>query len=104
MDIDARVKMLARLASSTTPAASEALDREFEAAAKALGSATDYDALEDAIALIEVMGFRFSDRAAAAFEAFVEQIGARQLTHSNDDRPFGTAFRQYRTQSRLLSA
>jgi hypothetical protein len=102
MDIDARLKALTRLAESTTEAASQALAKEFETAKSALAAATDYDGLEENLAILDAIGFRFSESSANALESFVDTIEARRITYSEQDQLLGHAIQEYRNSSTLI--
>lgn len=102
MDIDARLKALARLAESTTEAASQALEKEFEAVQSALASATDYDRLAESLAILDAVGFRFSRAASKMLEDFIQGIDARGITYSEQDQLLGPAVREYRNSSTLI--
>jgi hypothetical protein len=102
MDFDARIKALARLAESTTESAVAALAREFEAAKSRLAVATDYQTLEEALAIFQTIGFRFSEGASSALESFVERIGTRRLTYSQQEKLLGASLEEYRNSSSLI--
>jgi hypothetical protein len=102
VDFNTRLKALSRLAKSTTDAAEQALRKEFAAAAAQLADTADYDQLEQGLALIDTIGFRFSDSAVQVLVGFVESIDQRQLTYSDQRRPFGNAFLNYRNSSSLI--
>lgn len=103
MDIDARLKALTRLADSTTEAATQAVAKEFEAARSALTSATGYDDLEENLAILDVVAFRFSETAAKGLESFVESIDARSLTYSEQEQQLlGHAIQEYRNSATLI--
>ena len=102
MDFDARLKALSRLAESTTDAATRALRKEFDAAAKQLSGTTDYDKLEQSLDVIDAIGFRFSDSAVQVLVEFAESIDHRQLTYSDQDRLFGSALLRYRNSASLI--
>jgi hypothetical protein len=102
MEFEARLKAVARLAESTTEAAARALQKEFDAAASALATGTEYDQLEQSLAVVNAIGFRFSATAARILAKFADRIEQRQLTYSEQDRLFGSSFRDYRNATSLI--
>jgi hypothetical protein len=102
MDFDARLKALARLAESTTPAAERALRHEFDTAVSRLATATDYDHLEQSLAVVDTIGFRFSGSAVSAVDHFVRSIDGREFTYTEQDRLLGGAFKTYRNAAALI--
>jgi hypothetical protein len=103
MDLDARLKALSRLAESTSEAAQQALSNELNSAKSVLATATDYDRLEENIAIVEVIGFRFSDVSANTLESFVKGISERAITYSEQDRLLGFAPEEYRNAATLIA-
>jgi hypothetical protein len=102
MEFEARLKAVARLAESTTEAAGRALQKEFDTAASILATAAEYDHLEQSLAIVDAIGFRFSTTAARVLAEFSESVEHRQLTYSEQDRLFGNSFREYRNSSALI--
>jgi hypothetical protein len=102
MDINARLKALARLAESRTPDAEQALAEEFEAARVALQKEHDYERLYETLAVLETIGFRFSGATLALLWEFSETIDQRQLTHFSDD-PVHSALNKYQDAPSLLA-
>jgi hypothetical protein len=98
VDFDTRLKALSRLAESTTDAAEQALRKEFDAAAVTLSGTAEYDQIEQNIALIDTVGFRFSELAVRVLVGFVESIDRRQLNYSDQHR----LFLSYRNSSLLI--
>lgn len=102
MEFEARLKAVARLAESTTEAAARTLQKEFDAAALLLATATDYDHLEQSLAVVNAIGFRFSASAVRVLAGFADSIEQRQLTYSEQDRLFGSSFQNYRNPCSLI--
>jgi hypothetical protein len=85
MDVDARLKALSRLAESRTEAAQQALAKEFETARRVLSTEGNYEALYESLAVVEVIGFRFSNATLALLWEFADTIDQRPLVHAGDD-------------------
>lgn len=103
MDIDARVKALARLAESRTPAAQDALAKELEGAARVLRQEDDYERLYENLAIVDTIGFRFSDATVSLLKDFADTIGQRKLTYSGENLLPETALQKYQNATSLLT-
>lgn len=102
MDFDLRLKALTRLAQSDTEAAAAALRKEFDHAARSLSSETQYDKLEQDLAVLEVIGYRFSGENVKLLLKFVREIESRQITYSEQARLFAKDIAEYRNASTLM--
>lgn len=102
MDSSTRLALLSRLANSTSSAAQSALEREFAIAALILTSDNDYDRLDEALAVVEVIGFRLSNRSTEVISSFVRDIEHRTLTYTEADSSVAQFTRQYRNATALL--
>lgn len=103
MDSATRIKVLGRLAQSRTPAAEEAVDRACTEAFAVLTEGTHYDALEFALEVLGIVGFRRSEGAVAALSQFLKSVGNRELQHSEEFRGWGEALNKYRGPHTLMS-
>jgi hypothetical protein len=103
MDIDARLKALARLSESRTEAAESALAKEFEAARRVLREENDYERLNENLGIIETIGFRFSSATVALLKEFADTIDQRKLTYSGESELLEDALRKYQDASSLLA-
>lgn len=84
MDSATRIKVLGRLAQSSTPAADEAIGRACEQAFATLAKGNTYEDLEFSIEVLATVGFRRSKEAVAAIDNFIRSVEARQLVHSDE--------------------
>jgi len=102
MDFDLRLKALTRLAQSDTEAAAAALRKEFDHAAKSLSSETQYDELEQDLAVLEVIGYRFSGENVKLLLKFIQEIESRQITYSEQVRLFAKDIAKYHNAYTLV--
>ena len=68
MDSATRIKVLGRMAQSSTPAADEAIGRACEQAFATLSKGNEYEALTFEIEVLATVGFRRSKDAVAALD------------------------------------
>lgn len=102
MDLDLRVKALSRLAQSDTEEAVVALQKELRKAANSLVTETQYDRLEQGLAIIEVIGHRFSSDAVQLLLTFIGSIESRQITYSEQAGMFASEVVTYQNASTLI--
>lgn len=81
-DFDLKLKALSRLAESPSPEAAAAIERELAKASEILHSGTDYDLLDQQLQIVEVIGYRTSERAVHTLRAFTERAQSLVLTYS----------------------
>lgn len=103
MDSATRIKVLGRLAQSSTPAADEAIGRACEQAFAALAEGNAYDALEFGIEVLATVGSRRSKEAVAAIDRFMRSVEARHLVHSDEYGALVEALSKYRNAYTLMS-
>jgi hypothetical protein len=103
VDSATRIKVLGRLAQSRTPASEEAVGRACAEAFTVLLEGTDYDALEFALEMLGIVGFRRSEATVAALSRFLRTVGNRDLQHSEDFSGWGEALNKYRSAYILMS-
>ncbi len=103
MDFDLRVKALSRLVKSDTKAAEEALGKEFEKVRASLLSETDYDRLEQDLALLEIIEDRFSAEATALLLDFLKEVEKRQITYSDAMQRYESLISEYHNSITLLT-
>ncbi len=103
MDSSTRIKVLGRLAKSPTPAAEEAVGRACAEAFAVLLEGTDYDALDFALKVLGIVGFRRSEGTVAALNQFLRSVGNRELQHSVEFSGWGEALTKYRSAYTLMS-
>lgn len=101
MDFDLRIKALASLAASQTDAAIDALKQALQKAQTSLRKDTQYDLLEQSLAVLETIGHRFSDEAAAEIIAFIADIRTRQITYAAELSAFASNIATYQNTSTL---
>jgi len=102
MENDVRLKALARLAQSTTDAAKAALLRELEEAATTLKPQTEYETLLQSLEVLNVIGYRFSDRTVGVIESFIQTIELRKLTYSQAHEAFAEYIAKYSNAQSLI--
>lgn len=98
-----RIKVLERLARSTTPAANEAIRRACEQAIASLADSVDYEALEFSLDVLLTVGFRRSQEVVAAADAFLRTVETRSLVHSDEHGEQLAALSGYRSAHRLMT-
>ncbi|WP_418146119.1 hypothetical protein ABL850_22865 [Variovorax paradoxus] len=103
MESSTRIKVLERLAQSTTPAADEAIKRACEQAIASLADGLDYEALEFSLDVLLTVGFRRSQEVVAAADAFLRTVETRSLVYSDEHGDQLTALSKYRNAHRLMA-
>jgi hypothetical protein len=103
VDSATRIKVLGRLAQSRTPAAGEAVGRACTEALDVLSEGTDYDALEFALEVLGIVGFRRSEGVVTALSQFLRSVENRELQHSEEFSGWGEALNKYRGPHTLMS-
>lgn len=98
-----RIKVLERLAQSTTPAADEAIRRACEQAIASLADGIDYEALEFSLDVLLTVGFRHSQEVVAAADAFLRTVETRSLGYSGEHGKQFAALSKYRNAHRLMT-
>ena len=81
MDSATRIKVLGRMAQSSTQAADEAIGRACEQAFATLARGSEYEALAFEIEVLATVGFRRSKDAVASLNNFLRSVEARHLVH-----------------------
>lgn len=102
MATDVRLKALARLAQSATDAAKSALLTEVNEAAETLRTQTEYETLLQSLEVLNVIGYRFSDRTVSAIASFIETVEERKLTHSQEHQAFVDYISKYSNAQSLI--
>lgn len=103
MDFATRIKVLGRMAQSSTPAADEAIGRACEQAFATLASGNEYEALAFAIEVLATVGFRRSKEAVATIDKFLRSVDARHLVHSDEYGDLVEMVAKYRNAQTLIS-
>lgn len=103
MDSATRIKVLGRLAQSSTPAADEAIGRACEQAFTTLAKGNEYEALEFGIEVLSTAGFRRSKDAVSALDNFLRSVEARHLVHSDEYGALAEMLSNYRNARTLIS-
>jgi hypothetical protein len=104
IDIDTRLKALARLARSQTDDAKVALQRELDQVGKNLRSEQDYELIMQGLAVLDAIGSRFSAQAVSILEYFVEVIENRDLQYSEQEPGFVEIARYKNAHTLLVRA
>lgn len=103
MDSATRIKVLERLAHSQTPAAEEAVGRACAEAFITLLEGAQYDALEFALEVLAIVGFRRSKDAVAVLSQFLRIVENRELQHSEEFSGWGDSLSRYRGAHTLMT-
>ena len=103
MDSATRIKVLDRLAQSSTPAADEAIVRACEQAFSNLEEGNEYETLEFSIEVLVAVGFRRSKEAVAAIDSFIRSVERRRIVHSGEYGALAETFSKYRNVFTLMS-
>lgn len=98
-----RIKVLERLAQSQTAAAEEAVGRACAEAFAALLEGSQYDALEFALEVLAIVGFRRSKDAVAALGQFLRIVESRELQHPEEFSGWGEALNKFRGAHTLMT-
>jgi hypothetical protein len=98
-----RIKVLERLAQSTTLAADEAIKRACDQAIASLADSVDYKALEFSLDVLLTVGFRRSNEVVAAADAFLRTVEARSLVYADEHGEQLAALSKYRNAHRLMT-
>lgn len=103
MDSATRIKVLGRLAQSSTPAADEAIGRACEQAFATLTEGNEYEALEFSIEVLATVGFRRSKEAVSTLDSFIRSVEARHLVHADEYSALFETLSKYRNAYTLMS-
>lgn len=101
MDFELRLKALTSLATSQTDAAIDALKKALQQARTSLREDTQYDLLEQSLAVLETIGHRFNDEVAAEVIAFIAAVRTRQITYAAELSTFASDIATYQNASTL---
>lgn len=102
MDFESRIKTLKRLAESQTDDARIALRKELDRAITSISSETQYDRLENDIAVLGAISHRFSREVLGAILDFIGSIGARSITYSDQLGVFADRIAEYQNANTLI--
>lgn len=103
MDSSTRIKVLGRLAQSSTPAADEAIGRACEQAFATLAEGSEYDTLEFSMDVLATVGSRRSKEVVSAIDNFIRSAEARHLVYSNEYGAMVEMLAKYRNAYTLIS-
>lgn len=103
VDSSTRIKVLARLAQSTTPAADEAVKRACEQAIASLADGVDYEALEFSLDVLLTVGIRRSNEVVAAADVFLRTVETRALVYADEHGEQLAVLSKYRNAHRLMT-
>jgi hypothetical protein len=103
MDIDARLKALVRLAQSKSDAARAALEKEFDQVSKTLETESEYELLTQSLDILDVIGYRFSERAVGIIDAFIRSIEARKLSYPQAEEVLSREIERYNNAQTLVA-
>ena len=101
MDFALRIKALLRLARSESEEARATLRNELNKAITKLQRESEYDRLEEALSILEVVGGGFSSDATAALVEFITDIESRNLVHLRAGL-FGDEVQKYQSARTLV--
>jgi len=102
MDFDLRIKALAQLAKSETESARSALRDELKEVAATLATETDHDLLEQGLAVLEVIGDRFSSEATTTLLGFVGDVEQRRITYAFQASAYASEIAKYQNARTLI--
>lgn len=103
MDIDARLKALARLAQSKTDAARAALEKEMNQVSKALETETEYDLLTQSLDILDAIGYRLSEPAVHVLDTFIQTIETRKLLYTRAEEFLSREIKKYNNAETLAT-
>lgn len=103
MDSTTRMKVLVRLAQSRTPTAEEAVGRACAEAFDALLNSSKYDALEFALEVLGIVGFRRSKDTVAGLSQFLRIVQDRELQYPEEFSGWGESLSRYRGAQTLIT-
>jgi hypothetical protein len=103
MESGTRIKVLERLAQSHSAAAEDAIKRACEQAIATLAERVEYGALEFSLQVLQTVGFRRSQEAVSAADAFLRSVEERKLVHAADNGEQLDALFKYRNAHRLMT-
>jgi len=102
MDSATRLKLLGRLAKSSSPSAEKLLAHEQSLALNALRTSAEYDHLSEALEVLSLIAFRASAEVAPALDDFVRTVGGRELQYSSEYGALIAQVRTYRNATSLI--
>lgn len=103
MDPATRIKVLGRMAQSSTPAADEAIGRACEQAFETLARSNAYEALAFEIEVLATVGFRRSKETVTSLDNFLRSVEVRHLAHSDEYGALVEMLSKYRNAHTLMS-
>jgi len=103
VDSATRIKVLGRLAQSSTPAADEAIGRACELANATLAEGNDYEALNFGLEVLSTVGFRRSKNTVAALDNFLRSVEVRHLVYSDEYSALAETLSKYQNARSLMS-
>ncbi|MFZ0693526.1 MAG: hypothetical protein WAN51_05145 [Alphaproteobacteria bacterium] len=101
MDFDLKLKALSRLAESTTADAEAAVQKEIDKAAASLETSTQYDLLEQPLAILKVAGHRASERVVQIVLTFMQRLRTLDITYSEQYRLLEGEIKKYHNAAAL---
>lgn len=103
MNFDLRLKALAGLMHSRTEQAGTALTQALDRAQGTLREETQYQLIEQALSVLEVIGPRFSNQVVPEIVNFTTSVKTRPLTHAGELAEFVPLITKYRNASKLIA-
>jgi len=102
MDFATRLKVLSRMAKSSSPAAEKLIAHEQRLALNALKTSAGYDQLSEALEVLALVAFRASEEAAPVLDEFIRTVDTRELQYSTEYAELISQVRTYRNASSLI--
>jgi len=102
MDFATRLKVLSRMAKSSSPSAEKLIGHEQGLALNALKTSAGYDQLSEALEVLALLAFRASAEAAPVLEEFMRTVDTRELQYSSEYAELIAQVRTYRNASALI--
>lgn len=102
MDFATRLKVLSRMAKSSSPSAEKLIAHEQGLALNALKTSDGYDQLSEALEVMALLAFRASAEAAPVLDEFIRTVDTRELRYSSEYAELIAQVRTYRNASALI--
>jgi hypothetical protein len=103
VDFDLRIKALSKLALSNSEKADAAIGQEIERATQTLRDEREYERLEQALEILETIGFKRSGPVADALTEFTRSVEQRDLSYSDSPGLVKSHFQEYINAFTLIS-
>ncbi len=103
MNLDLKLKILNKLSQSLTIDAAKTLALEVSKAGDVLSSNNEYDLLDKALSVLEVIGYRCSRQTFKIASEFINHVNEIELVYSEDDLLYEETVKNYKDKTALIS-